>query len=46
MITKGTAYKTIEELVLRFEEQIHSYKKADYNEAQTHKDFMLIPMIK
>ena len=39
-MNKDTAYKTIEELVIRFEEQIHSYKKSDYNEAQTRKDFI------
>ena len=40
MITKETAYKIIEDLVQRFEEQILSYKKSDYNEAQTRKDFI------
>ena len=39
MINKEAAYKTIEELVLRFEEQSLSYKKSDYNEAQTLKGF-------
>lgn len=40
MITKEAAYKSIEELVQRFDEQILSYKKSDYNEAQTRKDFI------
>ncbi len=40
MTTKEEAYQKIEELVLRFSEQIASYKKADYNEAQTRKDFI------
>ena len=40
MINKDTAYKTIEELVLRFGEQILSYKKSEYNKAQTRKDFI------
>ncbi len=40
MINKDAAYKTIEELAIRFEEQILSYKKSEYNEAQTRKDFI------
>ena len=40
MITKETAYKIIEDLVQRFDEQILSYKKSNYNEAQTRKDFI------
>lgn len=40
MLSKESAYKIIEELVLRFEEQHSSYKKADYNEALTRKDFI------
>ena len=40
MTSKELAYKQIEELVQRFEEQIHSYKKVDYNEALTRKDFI------
>ena len=40
MINKETAYKKIEELVQRFEEQITSYKKTDYNETQTRRDFI------
>lgn len=40
MISKEAAYTKIEELVQRFEEQIASYKKADYNETLTRKDFI------
>jgi adenine-specific DNA-methyltransferase len=40
MISKEAAYKIIEELVVRFEEQIVSYKKSDYNETQTRRDFI------
>ena len=40
MMTKETAYKIIESIVQRFEEQIASYKKADYNETLTRKDFI------
>ena len=40
MISKETAYKIIEDLVVRFEEQIVSYKKAEYNETQTRRDFI------
>lgn len=40
MINKETACKKIEELVQRFEEQIASYKKTDYNETQTRRDFI------
>lgn len=40
MINKEAALKKIEELVQRFEEQILSYKKADYNETQTRRDFI------
>ncbi|WP_462221694.1 hypothetical protein [Ferruginibacter sp.] len=40
MISKETAYKIIEELVVRFEEQIVSYEKAEYNETQTRRDFI------
>jgi hypothetical protein len=40
MIPKESAYKIIEDLVLRFEEQIISYKKSDYNETQTRRDFI------
>ncbi len=40
MVTKETAYKKIAELVARFDEQYASYKKTDYNEAQTRQDFI------
>ena len=40
MVTKETAYKKIAELVERFEEQYDSYKKADYNETLTRRDFI------
>ena len=40
MINKEAALKKIEELVQRFEEQILSYKKAEYNETQTRRDFI------
>ena len=40
MIAKDAAYKIIEDLVTRFDEQIVSYKKADYNETLTRKDFI------
>lgn len=40
MISKDTAYQNITELVERFDEQKESYKKADYNETLTRKDFI------
>jgi predicted type IV restriction endonuclease len=40
MISKDAAYKIVEDLVIRFEEQIVSYKKSDYNETQTRRDFI------
>lgn len=40
MIDKETAYKKISELVERFAEQFDSYKKADYNETLTRRDFI------
>jgi len=40
MITKEAAYKKITELVERFEEQFASYKKSDYNETLTRRDFI------
>lgn len=40
MISKEAAYKIIDDLVVRFEEQIVSYKKSDYNETQTRRDFI------
>lgn len=40
MITKEAAFQKISELVGRFEEQFDSYKKADYNETLTRRDFI------
>ncbi len=40
MITKEAAYKKISELVERFDEQFASYKKGDYNETLTRRDFI------
>jgi len=40
MLTKEEALKKIESLVERFDEQKESYKKADYNETQTRRDFI------
>ncbi len=40
MISKEVAYKKISELVERFEEQFDSYKKSDYNETLTRRDFI------
>ena len=40
MINKDLAYKKISELVTRFEEQYDFYKKSDYNETQTRRDFI------
>lgn len=40
MVNKDTAYKTISELVERFSDQYESYKKADYNETLTRRDFI------
>ena len=40
MINKDSAYTKISDLVTRFEEQIDSYKKADYNETLTRRDFI------
>lgn len=40
MITKEESYIRVEELVVRFEEQIESYKQADYNETLTRRDFI------
>jgi len=40
MINKEEACKKISELVERFEEQFTSYKKADYNETLTRRDFI------
>ena len=40
MTNKETAYKKISELVERFEEQYISYKKSEYNETLTRRDFI------
>jgi predicted type IV restriction endonuclease len=40
MHTKEEALKKIMLLVERFDEQIESYKRADYNETQTRRDFI------
>jgi len=40
MITKEAAYRKISDLVERFEEQLTSYKKGDYNETLTRRDFI------
>jgi len=40
MINKESAYKKISELVERFDGQFDSYKKADYNETLTCRDFI------
>src|SRR5688572_2665191 len=37
---RDTAYNTIAELVTRFGEQFESYKRADYNETLTRRDFI------
>src|SRR5665811_989482 len=40
MTSKSQAYTLIEELVLRFTEQIDSYKSIEYNETLTRRDFI------
>ena len=40
MTNKETAYKKISELVERFGEQYESYKRPEYNETQTRRDFI------
>lgn len=40
MTSKEEAYIKIEKLVKRFDEQKEFYKKADYNETQTRRDFI------
>jgi type I restriction-modification system DNA methylase subunit len=40
MISKEQAYLKIQDLVTRFEEQLASYKKAEYNETLTRRDFI------
>ena len=39
-MTKDAAYKKVEELITRFSEQFVSYKKSEYNETQTRRDFI------
>ena len=40
MVNKERGYKTISELVDRFTDQYDSYKKSDYNETLTRRDFI------
>lgn len=40
MISKDQAYNQIGQLVERFQEQLHSYKKLDYKETQVRIDFI------
>ncbi|MGB3016773.1 MAG: DNA methyltransferase, partial [Ignavibacteria bacterium] len=40
MYTKDSAYSKVSELVTRFDEQYASYKKSDYNETLTRRDFI------
>ncbi len=40
MNSKEVAYNQIAGLVERFSEQLHSYKRSDYNETLTRKDFI------
>ena len=40
MYAKGEAYQKIEELTIRFGEQITSYKNAAYNETLVRRDFL------
>ncbi|MCX6262891.1 MAG: N-6 DNA methylase, partial [Bacteroidia bacterium] len=40
MIDKLSARRKVTDLVIRFEEQIASYKNSDYNETQTRRDFI------
>lgn len=40
MSNKEAAFQKISNLVTRFEEQYDSYKKSDYNETQTRRDFI------
>lgn len=39
-MTKEQAYNKVAELAQRFEEQYDSYKKSDYNETLTRRDFI------
>lgn len=40
MTNKEIGFKKIQELVIRFNEQLPAYKKSDYNETQTRRDFI------
>ena len=40
MTNKEVGFKKVQELVTRFNEQLASYKKSDYNETQTRRDFI------
>lgn len=40
MFTKQEALSRIEKLIERFTEQIQSYKKSEYNETLTRRDFI------
>jgi len=40
MTNKEIGFKKIQELVTRFTEQLTAYKKSDYNETQTRRDFI------
>lgn len=40
MTAKDSAFLKIQQLVQRFDEQIESYTKTDYNEAKTRQDFI------
>ncbi len=40
MINKADGLQKIKELVTRFNEQLPAYKKSDYNETQTRRDFI------
>ncbi len=39
MYTKEEAYEKVSQLVERFSDQVSSYKKSEYNETLTRKDF-------
>ncbi|MCW7467675.1 Eco57I restriction-modification methylase domain-containing protein [Leptospira levettii] len=39
-MNKNEAFKKIESLINRFDDQINSYKRSDYNETQTRRDFI------
>lgn len=40
MITKEEAFKKVQALVKRFDEQLDSYRQVDYNETLTRRDFI------